>query len=75
MITFTGNSNISLVEGLENPVDRIWNYATGRPAHSPYQAYVLPEKFSGEYVGLLQLQHSFKVFWVKECKETAALSC
>ena len=50
MITFTGNSNISLVEGLENPVDRIWNYATGRPAHSPYQAYVLSENFSGEYV-------------------------
>jgi len=52
VITFTGNSKISLVEGLENPVDRIWNYATGRPAHPPYQAYVLSENYSGEYVGI-----------------------
>ena len=50
VITFTGNSNISLVEGLENPVDRIWNSTTGRPKHSHYQAYVLSEKFSGEYM-------------------------
>ena len=52
MITFTGNSNVSLVEGLENPVDRIWNSTTGRPQHSSYQAYVLPENYSGEYVAI-----------------------
>jgi hypothetical protein len=52
VITFTVNSNISLVEGLENPVDRIWNSTTGRPPHSPYQVYVLPENYSGEYVGI-----------------------
>lgn len=42
-----GNSNISLVEVFENPVDRIWNSTTGRPPHSRYEAYVLPERFSG----------------------------
>ena len=52
VITFTGNSKISLVEGLENPVDRIWNSTTGRPPHSPSRAYVLPDRFSGEYVGI-----------------------
>jgi hypothetical protein len=52
VITFTGNANISLVEVFENPVDRIWNFTTGRPPHSPYQAYVLPEVYSGEYVGV-----------------------
>jgi len=52
VIIFPENSNISLEEVSENPVDKIWNYATGRPAHSPYQAYVLPENFSGEYVGI-----------------------
>jgi hypothetical protein len=52
VITFTGNSSISLVEVFENPVDRIWNSTTGRPPHSPYQAYVLLERFSGEYVGI-----------------------
>ena len=52
VIIFTGNSNISLVEVFENPVDRIWNFTTGRPRPSPYQAYVLPEKFSGECVGI-----------------------
>ena len=54
VITFTGNSNISLEEVLENPVDRIWNSTTGRPPHSTNQAYVLDEKFSGEYVGIYQ---------------------
>jgi hypothetical protein len=52
MITFTGNSNISLVEGLENPVDRIWSFTTGRPPHSSSRAYVLPERFSGKYMGI-----------------------
>ena len=50
VITFTGNSNISLEEVLENPVDRIWNSTTGRPPHSLSQAYVLADRFSGEYV-------------------------
>lgn len=52
MITFTGNSNISLVEVFENPVDRIWNVTTERPPHSPYEVYVQLEKYSGEYVGI-----------------------
>ena len=49
--TFTENLNIGLEEVSENPVDKIWNSATGRQPHSSTQAYVLPEKFSGEYVG------------------------
>jgi hypothetical protein len=52
VITFTGYSNLSLVEVFENPVDRIWNFTTGRPSLSPYPAYVLSERFSGEYVGI-----------------------
>jgi hypothetical protein len=52
VITFTGNSNISLEEVLENPVDRIWNSTTERPPHSLSWAYILPERFSGEYVGI-----------------------
>jgi hypothetical protein len=47
-VMIIGNSSISLVEVFENPVDRIWNSATGRPLYSDYEAYVLSVRFSGE---------------------------
>ncbi|XP_069700563.1 xaa-Pro aminopeptidase 1-like isoform X2 [Periplaneta americana] len=42
------NTDISLVEVFENPVDRIWNNSSsGRPSYSKYPAYVLSEKYTG----------------------------
>jgi len=52
VITLTENSNIRLEEVSENPVDKIWNSTTGRKPHSSTRSYVLPERFSGEYVGI-----------------------